>query len=225
MFDRIVQRFVRIVRLDTTVYREILRDEGATAEAAVVVAIASVLAALGAGFSAPRFLGGFLVELVAGVVLYWLLWSAVTMLVGTRVFGSHVTYLEVARPLGYANGARPGHPQHPGVHLWPPHRAGGLGTVARHRRHRRARIDGAHHRARHHDRHGGLDRGGRRPALARPDLLRCDARVGGRRLGLAETEGYGGALATISYSPWCGPKGTRSGADDTRASFFSFLEW
>ena len=106
MFDRIVQRFVRIVRLDTTVYREILRDEGATAEAAVVVAIASVLAALGAGFSAPRFLGGFLVELVAGVVLYWLLWSAVTMLVGTRVFGSHVTYLEVARPLGYANGAR-----------------------------------------------------------------------------------------------------------------------
>lgn len=106
MFERIVQRLIRIVRLDTTVYKEIQRDERATLEAAVVVGIASVLAALGAGFAAPRFLGGFLVELVAGVVLYWLLWSAVTMLVGTRVFGSHATYLQVARPLGYANGAR-----------------------------------------------------------------------------------------------------------------------
>ena len=28
------------------------------------------------------------------------------MLVGTRVFGSPASYLEVARPLGYANGAR-----------------------------------------------------------------------------------------------------------------------
>jgi hypothetical protein len=28
------------------------------------------------------------------------------MLVGTRAFGSHATFAEVARPLGYANGSR-----------------------------------------------------------------------------------------------------------------------
>lgn len=106
MFDRIVQRIIRIVRFDTTVYREIQHDARATVEAAVVVAAASLLAALGAGLAAPRFLGGFVVELLAGMFLYWLLWSGATMLVGTRVFGSHATYEQVARPLGYANGSR-----------------------------------------------------------------------------------------------------------------------
>ena len=106
MLERTVQRFLRIVRLDTAVYREIQRDEGATAEAAVVVVVASLLAALGVGLGAPRFVGGFAVEFLAGILLYWLLWSWVTMLVGTRVFGSPASYLEVARPLGYANGAR-----------------------------------------------------------------------------------------------------------------------
>lgn len=106
MLERIVQRFLRIVRLDATVYREIQHDPRATAEAATVVAVASLLAALGAGLGAPRFVGGFLVEFLAGILLYWLLWSWVTMMVGTRVFGSHASHLEVARPLGYANGAR-----------------------------------------------------------------------------------------------------------------------
>lgn len=106
MFERIVQRLIRIVRLDTTVYREIQHDAQATAEAALVVAVASLLAAAGAGFTAPRFLGGFVVELLAGILLYWLLWSAVTMVVGARAFGSNATFLQVARPLGYANGAR-----------------------------------------------------------------------------------------------------------------------
>jgi hypothetical protein len=106
MLDRIIQRIVRIIRLDTAVYREIQHDPRALGEAALVVAVASLLAALGAGLGAPRFLGGFAVEFLAGVLLYWLLWSAITMLVGTRAFGSHATFAEVARPLGYANGSR-----------------------------------------------------------------------------------------------------------------------
>ncbi len=106
MLDRIVQRFLRIVRLDTTVYREIQHDRRAMTEAAVVVSVASLLAALGVGLGAPRFIGGFAVELLAGILLYWLLWSWITMLVGTRAFGSHASFLQVARPLGYANGSR-----------------------------------------------------------------------------------------------------------------------
>jgi hypothetical protein len=106
MLERIVQRFLRIVRLDATVYREIQQDERATSEAAAVVVAASLLAALGAELGSSRFIGRFAVEFLAGVLLYWLLWSWITMLVGTRVFGSHASYLQVARPLGYANGAR-----------------------------------------------------------------------------------------------------------------------
>jgi len=106
MLERIGQRLARMVRLDPAVYREVQQDEGATAEAAVVVAVASLLAAVGAGFAAPRFMSGFVVEFLAGILLYWLLWSWVTMVVGSRAFGSHASYLQVARPLGYANGAR-----------------------------------------------------------------------------------------------------------------------
>jgi len=106
MLERIIQRFLRIVRLDTAVYREIQHDRNALAEAAVVVTVASLLAALGVGLGAPRFIGGFAVEFLAGILLYWLLWSWITMLVGTRAFGSHATLIEVARPLGYANGSR-----------------------------------------------------------------------------------------------------------------------
>ena len=106
MLERIVQRFSRMVRLEPGVYREVQHDEQATTEAAAIVVVASLLAALGAGFGAPRFFAGFVVEFLAGILLYWLLWSWITTLVGSRVFGSHATCLEVARPLGYANGAR-----------------------------------------------------------------------------------------------------------------------
>jgi len=106
MLERIVQRFLRIVRFDATVYREIQQDERATSEAAVVVVAASLLAALGEGLNSPGFVAGFIVEFLAGILLYWLLWSWITMIVGTRLFGSHATYLQVARSLGYANGLR-----------------------------------------------------------------------------------------------------------------------
>jgi hypothetical protein len=101
--NRIIQRLTRMLRFDNTVYSEIEHDETANTEAAVVVLVAAFLAALGSGFASQGFILAFILRLLAGVLLQWLLWSYVTMFVGTRLFGGKATFWEMARCLGYAN--------------------------------------------------------------------------------------------------------------------------
>ncbi|MHB0857270.1 MAG: YIP1 family protein [Anaerolineae bacterium] len=103
MLERIVQRVQRMVRFDHSVYREIEHDEKATTEAFVIVAVVSVFAALGAALApgAGGFAWTFVSQLVLALVS-WLLWSLVTMLVGTRIFGGQATFWGMARTLGYA---------------------------------------------------------------------------------------------------------------------------
>lgn len=109
MFDRIIQRVIRIVKFDAAVYNEIEADESATQEAWVIVIVTSLLAALGAGIAASAlqtgFFGQFIVALISGIV-GWLLWSAITWLIGTRLFQGQATYWELARTLGYASAPR-----------------------------------------------------------------------------------------------------------------------
>jgi len=112
MFNRIIQRVIRIIKLDVPVYNEIEADEEATQEAWWIVIVTSLLAALGAGIAASAipearvgFFGPFVASLVSGVI-GWLLWSAVTWLIGTRLFQGQATYWELARTLGYASAPR-----------------------------------------------------------------------------------------------------------------------
>jgi len=110
MLERMIARIVRVVKLDATVYEEIEHDESANVEAAIIVGVASVLSALGSAIAVwvagGRFgagIGSFFIRLILGVGLNWLLWSYVTMLVGTKLFGGEATFFEMARTLGYAN--------------------------------------------------------------------------------------------------------------------------
>ena len=108
-FDKIIQRIIRIVKLDQTVYKEIEEDQNANTEAAVVVIVASVLAAIGSGILAlmsGQNLGAAVLSLFMGPLVGWLLWSWVTMFVGTRLFGGQADFWEMARVLGYANVTR-----------------------------------------------------------------------------------------------------------------------
>ncbi len=100
MFEQIVARLTRMVKFDFTVFPEIEHDENATAEAAIIVLVASLVGALGsvgAGFG--RFLLAFIISVAVG----WLLWSYLTMLIGTRLFGGDATFWGMARALGYAS--------------------------------------------------------------------------------------------------------------------------
>ena len=55
-----VERVLRAIRLDWTVFRDIAEDESAMSEAAIIVAVVTFLSAVGAGIAA-RSLVSFIV--------------------------------------------------------------------------------------------------------------------------------------------------------------------
>ena len=80
MFEKIIARLTRMIKMDHTVYDEIAVDEDATTEAAIIVAITALLSALGTLFISN--FGGFLGTLVRQIVVGWILWSAIVWFVG-----------------------------------------------------------------------------------------------------------------------------------------------
>lgn len=102
MLDQIIQRLVRIAKFDTTVFEEIEHDENANTEAAIVVVVASLLSALGAAISGPGGASGFGFSVVMAVIS-WLIWSYLTMFIGTRLFQGEADFWEMARVIGYAS--------------------------------------------------------------------------------------------------------------------------
>lgn len=106
-----IDRIMRAIRLDFLVFREIAEDENAMTEAAIIVALVSFLAAVGAGIGLViakadfgRVVGGFLYEwLIGGILLGWIGWSVVTYFVGTMLFQGKTDIPEMMRVLGYAN--------------------------------------------------------------------------------------------------------------------------
>ena len=101
MFERMITRIIRAIRLDWTVFREIAQDRGSMTEAAIIVAIVTFLSALGSGFAA-RSIGTFFMTWLAGILVGWIGWSAITYLVGSLIFKGETDIPEMMRVLGYA---------------------------------------------------------------------------------------------------------------------------
>jgi hypothetical protein len=98
---KMVDRIVRAIRLDWTVFSEIALDRGALKEAALIVAIVTFLSAIGTGIAARSF-GAFLGDWIAGILLGWIGWAIITYIVGTRLFKGETDIPEMLRVLGYA---------------------------------------------------------------------------------------------------------------------------
>lgn len=84
--------------LRAEVYEEVEADTGATAQAALVVLVVSLVTAV------QDYELGWLAVASAGVtsLLHWLLWAGITWLVGTRAFRGTATWGELLRTLGFA---------------------------------------------------------------------------------------------------------------------------
>ena len=94
----IIDRMRGAAMLDVATYEEVEHDRGATGQAFVVVVLAAICAGIGnLGFGGSGFIGGLI-----AAILGWLSWSAVTMLVGTRLFGGTADWGELLRTLGFA---------------------------------------------------------------------------------------------------------------------------
>lgn len=93
-----IERMVGAAMLDIDTYEEVEHDESATPQAAFVVGIVAVAAAIGG-------VGGGAQGLIAGLISAfagWLIWSGMTYLIGTTLFEGKATWGELLRTLGFA---------------------------------------------------------------------------------------------------------------------------
>lgn len=100
-----VERIMRVLRLDAPVFSEIAKDPAATGQAGIIVVAVSLLSGIGSGIRG-HFFSSLVWELIAGVVLGWVLWAVITYFVGTSLFGGKTTVEEMLRVLGYASAPR-----------------------------------------------------------------------------------------------------------------------
>jgi hypothetical protein len=110
----VIDRIVRAIRLDWTVFREIAQDREATKEAAIIVLVVTFLAALGgtggllmAQVDAGTAILGFFVNwFVNGILIGWIGWAILTYFVGAVLFKGQTDVQEMMRVLGYASAPR-----------------------------------------------------------------------------------------------------------------------
>lgn len=101
----IVDRMRGAAMLDVATFEEVEHDNEATGQAAVVVAIVAVCSAIGAVWRG----GPSIIMAPVSAILGWLLWSALTYLIGDKLLGGTASWGELLRTIGFA--------QSPGVLL------------------------------------------------------------------------------------------------------------
>jgi len=98
-------RVIGVFKLDVKTFEEIEHNTSLTLQAALIVLLVSVISGVGNGlfngFVHKTFLSGFLGSLIS-VLLGWLLWSAVTLFVGTRFFHGEADMGQMLRVIGFA---------------------------------------------------------------------------------------------------------------------------
>jgi len=97
------QRFTGALRLEAATYEEVEADPGAMGQAMAVVVMSSVASGIGVFYS-----GGVvdLIRSVAAALLSWLVWAALTYLIGTRILPTPETsssWGELLRTLGFSS--------------------------------------------------------------------------------------------------------------------------
>ncbi len=94
------ERLIGAARLDVDTYEEVEADTSATPQAALVVCLAAGAVAIGEANTG-------LLAVSIGVfseLLGWLLWSAITWLIGAKMLGGTATWGELLRTIGFAQG-------------------------------------------------------------------------------------------------------------------------
>jgi hypothetical protein len=93
-----IERMIGAALLDVGTYEEVEHDVDATRQAAGVVVLVAICAALG-GVAEGQ---GGLIGRPVTELLGWLVWSGVTYLIGTRLFSGTATWGELLRTIGFA---------------------------------------------------------------------------------------------------------------------------
>lgn len=100
-----LERIIGVFKLDAQTFEEIEHDQTATGQAAMIVGVVAVLSALGGAIGATFTDGAVTDELVTGFVGTfggWIVWSALTLWIGTRLFDGVADMGEMMRVIGFA---------------------------------------------------------------------------------------------------------------------------
>jgi hypothetical protein len=92
------ERLLGAARLNVDVYEEVEADTSATKQAALVVCLVSIAAAIGSANAGPIVV----TTRVLAALFGWLLWSAITYLIGDKLLRGTATWGELLRTVGFA---------------------------------------------------------------------------------------------------------------------------
>lgn len=101
IMNTIINRAMRVVKLEPQVFDTIARDPNATQQAAIVVGVVALASAVG---GAADGINGFIVGLISAI-LGWLIFTGLAWFFGTNIFGTpttHANWESLLRTLGYA---------------------------------------------------------------------------------------------------------------------------
>ena len=124
-----VDRIIGVLKMDVPTFEAIEHDEAATTQAAIIVTVVAVIAAIGSYFTAgaasafisniegldPNLTGSFAAALspvgsavssFVSTYVAWILWSFATYFIGTNFFGGQATVGEMMRVIGFSMAPR-----------------------------------------------------------------------------------------------------------------------
>ena len=92
------ERAIAAARLDSGAYEEVEADSNATGQAALIV----LFSATAQGLAAIHHGRAGIIGSICGALIGWVIWSAVTYIVGSTLFKGTATMGELMRTLGFA---------------------------------------------------------------------------------------------------------------------------
>lgn len=98
-----IENAIRAARLDVAFYNAVEEDTRLTGQAGLLVAVVSLLSAIGTWFLVDGNLLGLTVSIVVGGLVTWVIWSFVADLVGRKLFGGTSDLGQMLRVIGYAH--------------------------------------------------------------------------------------------------------------------------
>ena len=93
---------MRVILLDVDFFREAASDSSLNRQAAVVVVVASGMAGVGSAIAENVPVVASIPVGIIAVGIGWLVWSGVSFVIGTRVFGGDSDFPEMLRVIGFA---------------------------------------------------------------------------------------------------------------------------
>ncbi len=101
-----IRNIVRAVRLDPDLYDAVESDPAYTVQAVVIVVVTAFLAGVPEWWGEAEGSIAETVRTVLGAILLWLVWSAVTLVIGRRLFDGEADFGQMSRVLGFASAPR-----------------------------------------------------------------------------------------------------------------------